>query len=322
MDGVGNGKELTMTPPCFVGIDVSARTLDVALLPAGQTWQVANDAAGHADLRAQLAPLAPARIVLEATGGYERPVGRVLAEAGLPVVRLNPRQVRSFARTIGQLAKTDRLDALLLARYGDCLRPELRPVPEPAQEELHAVVARRRDLVTMRSGDKQRRRHATGVVRDDIDSHIADLDRRIAALDAEAARLIAANPTWAATAALVQTMPGIGPVTAATLVADLPELGHLEHGQLAVLVGVAPLNQASGAARGRRGTWGGRAALRAVLSMAAVTAARHNPVVAAFHARLTAAGKPPKVVLVACLHKLLTILNAMVRDGRAWAPPT
>lgn len=311
-----------MSAPCFVGIDVSARTLDVALLPGEKTWQVANDAAGHAALLSQLAPLAPERIMLEATGGYEVPVVQALADAGLAVVRLNPRQVRSFARTIGQLAKTDRLDALLLARYGDCLRPELRPVPAAAQQELKAVVARRRDLVAMRSGDKQRLRHASGLVRDDICSLIADLDRRIAALEAEAARLIAAHPAWAATAALVQTMPGIGPITAATLVADLPELGQLRHGQLAVLVGVAPLNQDSGTARGRRGTWGGRAALRAVLYMAAVTAVRHNPVLATFHARLTAAGKAPKVVLVACLHKLLTILNAMVRDGRAWAPPT
>lgn len=307
---------------CFSGIDVSARTLDVAVLPGDQTWRVGNDGAGHTRLLAQLAALRPERIVLEATGGYEAPVLGVLAEAGLPVVRANPRQVRSFARATGQLAKTDRLDALLLARYGACLRPALRPVPDAAQQHLKAVVARRRDLVLMRAADKQRLRQASGVVREDIRSHIRYLDERIAALEAEAATLIAANSTWAATAALVQTMPGIGPVTAMTLVAELPELGQLAARPLAVLVGVAPLNQDSGAARGRRGTWGGRAALRAVLYLATITAVRHNRVLHAFHGRLTAAGKPPKVVLIACLHKLLTILNAMVRDGRAWAPPT
>lgn len=311
-----------LPPPCFVGIDVSAATLDIALLPGPQTWQVPNDAAGHAALLAHLAPLRPTRIVLEATGGYELPVAMVLAGAALPVVRTNPRQVRAFARAIGQLAKTDRLDAVLLARYGDRVRPEVRPLPDEAAQHLKALVARRRDLVGMRTADKQRLPHASGLVRADLLDHIAYLDARVAALEAELGRLIAANPSWAATAALVQTMPGIGPVTALTLVAELPELGQVEAGPLAVLVGVAPLNQDSGTARGRRGTWGGRAALRAVLYMAAVTAVRHNPVLATFHARLTAAGKPPKVAIVACLHKLLTILNAMVRDGRAWAPPT
>jgi transposase len=311
-----------MATRSFVGIDVSATTLDVALLPGAQTWQVPNDAAGHAALLGQLAPLAPERIVLEATGGYELPVALVLARAALPVVRTNPRLVRSFARATGQLAKTDRLDALLLARYGDVVRPAVRPLPDAAQQQLKALVARRRDLVGMRAADKQRLPHAAGLVRADLLAHITYLDGRIAALEAELERLIAAQPAWQATAELVQTMPGIGPVTAWTLVAELPELGQLEHGQLAVLVGVAPLNQDSGQRRGRRGTWGGRAALRAVLYMAAATAARHNPILAAFHARLTAAGKAPKVVLVACLHKLLTILNAMVRDGRPWAPPT
>ena len=311
-----------MSTACWIGIDVSATTLDSARLPGAQTWQVPNDAAGHAALLAPLAPLRPERIVRAATGGDEAPVLGVLADAGLPVVRLTPRHGRAFARAIGQLAQTDRLDALLLARYGECLRPPVRPVPAAAAQALRAVVARRRDLVAMRSADKQRLRQASGVVREDIRSHIAELDGRIAAVEAEGARLIAAHPAWAAVAALVQPVPGIGPITAMTLVAELPELGQGEAGQVAVLVGVAPLNQDSGAARGRRGTWGGRAARRAVLYMAAVTAVRYTPVLAAFHARLTAAGKAPQVVLVACLHKLLTIRNAMVRDGRAWAPPT
>jgi transposase len=307
--------------PCWVGIDVSATTLDVALLPVGQTWQVPNTATGHAGLVPQLAALGPGRIVVEATGGYETAVLVALADAGLPVVQANPRQVRAFARATGQLAKTDRLDALVLARYGECLQPPLRPLPDAAARQLKAVVARRRDLVEMRTAEKQRRRRSSGLLRDDIDAHIAELDRRIAALEAELARLVAAEPAWEAEAALVQTMPGIGAITAITLVAELPELGQIAAAPLAVLVGVAPLNRDSGAARGRRGTWGGRAVLRRVLYMAAITAVQHNPVLKAFHDRLHAAGKPPKVVLIACLHKLLTILNAMVRDGQPWAAP-
>ncbi len=312
----------TTTTGCFIGIDVSATTLDVARLPGGHTWQVANDVAGHATLLATLLPLAPERIVLEATGGYETPLVTALAGAGLPVVRTNPRHVRAFARATGQLAKTDRLDALLLARYGECLRPDLRPLPDLAHRELIALVARRRDLVQMRTADQQRRRHSTGLVRADIDAHIAYLDARITELEAELAVRVAAHPAWAATAALVETVPGVGFITAVTLVAELPELGQIDAKPLAVLVGVAPLNRDSGQLRGRRGTWGGRAGLRAVLYMATLTAVRHNAVLQGFHARLTAAGKPPKVVLVACLHKLLTILNAMVRDGQAWAAPT
>lgn len=309
-------------PPWWIGIDVSATTLEGAVLPARHTWQVPNDAAGHASLVSQLAALGPGRIVVEATGGYETAVLVALAAAGLPMVQANPRQVRAFARATGQLAKTDRLDALVLARYGECLQPPLRPLPDAAARPLKAMVARRRDLVEMRAAEQQRRRRRrSGLIRDDIDAHIAELDERIAALEAEPGRLVAAEPAWQATAALVQTMPGIGPITAITLLAELPELGQLAAPPLAVLVGVAPLTRDSGAARGRRGTWGGRATLRRVLYMAAITAVQHNPVLKAFHDRLHAAGKPPKVVLIACLHKLLTILNAMVRDGRPWAAP-
>ncbi|MDQ3694013.1 MAG: transposase [Chloroflexota bacterium] len=309
--------------PCFVGMDVSAATLDIALLPGGRTWQVPNQAAGHAARVAELGPLAPARVVLEATGGDETPVVVALAAAALPVVRLNPRQVREFGRSLGHLAKTDRLDALVLARYGERAQPPLRPLPDAAAREWTAVVGRRRDLVTIRTAEKQRQRQATGLVAlvaTDLAAHIAELDARIDALEAELDRLLAADSAWQATAELVRSVPGVGPITAVTLVAELPELGRLRHGALAVLVGVAPLNRDRGAYRGRRGTWGGRAALRAVLSMAAVTAVQYNPVLEAFHDRLRAAGKAPKVALVACLHKLLTLLNAMVRDGRAWAP--
>lgn len=317
---------MTTPTPCFVGIDVSATTLDVAVLPEGRTWQVPNSEPGHANLVADLIPLAPARVVLEATGGYETAVLIALAAADLPVVQINPRQVRAFGRAMGHLAKTDRLDALLLARYGDQGRPPLRPLPDAAARELKALVARRRDLVEMRAAEKQRRRPAPHAAPDavaaDIAAHIAELDTRIATLDAALDRLVAAHPTGEATADLMQSVPGVGPVTAITLIAELPELGQLGSRALAALVGVAPFNRDSGALRGRRGTWGGRAVLRTALYMAAVTAVRHNPVLKGFHDRLLAAGKPPKVVLIACAHKLLTILNAMVRDGRAWAVPT
>lgn len=305
----------------WIGIDVSAATLDVAVLPAGATWQVANSAAGHAALLSHVRPLAPARIVLEASGGYERAVLAALADAALPVVRVNPRLTRDFARATGRLAKTDRLDALSLARYGQTVQPPVRPVPTAAGQALRALVERRRVLVEMRAAERQRQRQAAGLVQASIEAHVAWLGAQITALETAIAAALAADPAWAATAELVQTMPGIGPVTAATLVAELPELGHLGQRQLAALVGVAPLNQDSGQHRGRRRIWGGRATIRHVLYMATVTAVRHNPVLAAFHARLTAAGKPTKVVLVACLHKLLTILNAMVRDGRVWGPP-
>ncbi|MDQ3692025.1 MAG: transposase [Chloroflexota bacterium] len=314
---------MTTLAPCFVGIDVSAVRLDVALLPAGRTWQVPNDAAGHAALVAELAPLQPARVVLEATGGYETPVLVALAAAELPVVRVNPRQVREFGRATGQLAKTDRLDALLLARYGERVQPPLRPLPDAAARELKAVVARRRDLVEMRSAEKQRRRQATGLVLADLEAHIMQLDARIEALEDELERLLAMDPAGQATAELVQSVPGVGPAgsMAVTLVAELPELGRLSAGALAVLVGVAPLNRDSGAYRGRRGTWGGRATVRTALYLATITAVRSNPVLIAFAARLRAGGKPKKVVLIACVHKLLTILNAMVRAGHVWTTP-
>lgn len=309
------------TTPCFVGIDVSATTLDVAILPAGQCWQVPNDATGQSRLVEQVTPLAPARIVLEATGGYETPVLVALAAADLPVVRANPRQVREFGRATGQLAKTDRLDALLLARYGERVQPPLRPLPDAAARELKALVGRRRDLVSMCSAEQQRQRQASGRVQADIAAHLTELETRIKAVEADLARLLASEPAWQATADLVQSVPGVGPITAATLVAELPELGRVRAGELAVLVGVAPLNRDSGAYRGRRGTWGGRAPVRTALYMATITAVRCNPVLKAFAARLRAGGKPKKVVVIACVHKLLTILNAMVRTGRPWAAP-
>lgn len=313
----------TTPAPCFIGIDVSAATLDLARLPDLAHWQEPNTAAGHARVVAQLRDLAPARIVLEASGGYEVDVLASLATAALPVVRLNPRQVRDFAKAQGILAKTDRIDAAVLAHFGQVLQPPVRPVPDAATRALKALVDRRAVLVATRAEEQQRRAQSApaGAVRASITAHLAWLSAEIATLDAQIAQDLAAEPAWQATAALVQTVPGVGFVTAATLVVGLPELGHLRHGQLAALVGVAPRNQDSGRRQGRRRTWGGRAGIRRTLYMATVSAVVHNPVIKPFYARLRAAGKPGKVALVACMHKLLTILNALVRDGRPWAPP-
>jgi transposase len=309
------------TPETWVGIDVSAATLEVAALPTGATWQVANSAAGHARLVAQLHQLEPTRIVLEASGGYERGVLHALAAAGLPGVRINPRQSRDFARATGQLAKTDRLDALTLARYGQAVQPPLRPVLDAAATAVKELVDRRRTLVATRAEERQRRRQASGVVQRSIDEHLAWLDHQITRLETQIEQELARHPTGQATAELVRSVPGIGSVTAITLVVELPELGQLQHGELAALVGVAPHNRDSGQQRGRRRIWGGRATVRGILYMATVTAVRWNPQIRAFYRRLRDAGKPPKVAIVACLHKLLTILNAIVRDGHAWVSP-
>lgn len=308
----------------FVGIDVAAAHLDVAVAPGGDAWRAANDPAGIAALAERLAGVAPALVVLEASGGYEAAAAAELALAGLPVAVVNPRQVRDFAKAVGQLAKTDALDAALLARFAQAVRPEARPearpLPDAAARELKALVARRRDLVEMQAAERQRLRLAHGAVRDGVEAHVAWLREQAAGLERRIAEAVAASPLWQATAALVCTVPGVGAVVAATLVAELPELGRLTRQEAAALVGVAPLNRDSGVLRGRRGTWGGRAPVRAVLYMATVSAVRWNPAIRAFHIRLRAAGKPPKVALVACMRKLLTVLNAMVRDSRPWAP--
>lgn len=304
-----------------VGIDVAKAQLDVAVRPSGESWQVPNDAAGQAEVVQTVQALAPALIALEASGGYERALTAELAAAGLPVVVLTPRQVRDFGRAVGHLAKTDTLDAALLARYAAQVRPPLRPLPDAAAQELQALVARRRELVRLQAAERQRLGQATAAVRRSIEAHLAWLGEQLTAIEQQRDAAIAASPRWQATVELVQTVPGVGPGLATTLVAELPELGRLGHGQVAALVGVAPLNRDSGQQRGRRGIWGGRAGVRTALYMAAVAALRCNPVLRAFRDRLQAKGKPPKVVVVACMHKLLTLLNAMVRDGRTWATP-
>jgi len=308
-------------PAAYVGIDVAQATLDVALLPSGETWQVANDEPGIRALLARLQPHAPALIVLEATGGYERAAVAALATAGLPVVVANPRQVRDFARATGQLAKTDALDAGILAHFADRVRPVVRPLPERATQELAALLARRRQLIEMLGAERQRLGLAAASVRRSLTQHIAWLERQLGRVDGDLDALIQTSPLWRAKDDLLQSVPGVGPVTSRTLLAALPELGTLSHKQIAALVGVAPLARDSGTLRGKRSVWGGRAPVRTALYMAALVAARWNPVLKAFYTRLRAAGKPAKVALTACARKLLTILNAMARSNTAWQSP-
>jgi len=303
---------------CFVGIDVAKTTLDLALEPGGEAWSVTNDAAGIQELVSRLAPLAPTLIVLEATGGFEAAVAAALASVGLPVVVANPRQVRDFAKACGRLAKTDAIDARILAGFGQRVRPAPRPLPTEAAQLLDALLTRRRQLVEMLTAETNRLGFARGPVRRDISQHIRWLERRLDDVDGELRSAIEASPIWRTKDDLLQSVPGVGRVLSLTLLAELPELGQLSRREIAALVGVAPLNRDSGRRRGKRLVWGGRAPVRAVLYMSALAATRANPVIRAFFERLRAAGKPFKVALTACMRKLLTILNAMVRHDTRW----
>lgn len=304
----------------YVGIDAAAAHLDVAVGPTGGAWRVANDAAGVAELVGRLTALGPALVVLEATGGVELLAASELVAAGVPVAVVNPRQARDFARATGQLAKTDALDAASLARFAAAVRPPARALPDAATRELQALVARRRQLVEMLTAETNRQRTAPAALRPQLEEHVRWLRRQLADLDRGLKAAVRASPAWRAQEDLLRSVPGVGPVLSATLLADVPELGTLSRQQVAALVGVAPLNRDSGQRRGRRAVWGGRAPVRAVLYMAAVVASQHNPVVGALYARLRAAGKPAKVALVACMRKLLVILNAIARDGVPWTP--
>lgn len=306
--------------PVFVGIDVSKAALDVAVHRPATRWTVDYTEAALPPLGARLTALAPALIVLEATGGLEVPLVGALAVAGLPVVVVNPRQVRDFAKATGQLAKTDTLDAAVLAHFAAAVRPPVRPLPDAATQGLAAVVTRRRQLVDMLTAERNRLSCAPPGLRKELQAHIRWLERRIAGLDTELDQAIRTSPVWRAQEDLLRSAPGVGPIVARTLLAQLPELGTLSPKPLAALVGVAPLNRDSGLFRGRRQVWGGRAAVRAVLYMGTLAAVRFNPVLRAFYQRLRAAGKLPKVALTACMHKLLTILNAMLKHQRRWDP--
>lgn len=303
-----------------VGIDVSKERLDVAVRPSGEAFSVANDEDGRKQLRKHLAKLKPERIVLEPTGGYEALVVQVLTAAKLPVVVINARQIRRFAEALGRLAKTDRIDADVLARYGEAIKPEIRPFPDAALRELEALVGRRRQLVDMRGAEVKRKQTAPQVVHHSIDAIIEALDKQIDDIDTDLHRVIRDTPAWSEADDRNQSTPGVGPVFSATVTALVPELGTLDRKRIAALVGVAPLNDESGKRDGRRTTWGGRAPVRAVLYMAALAAIRWNPIIRAFHERLLAKAKPAKVAIVACMRKLLTILNAMARDKKPWNP--
>lgn len=301
-----------------VGIDVSKERLDVAVRPSGDRFSVSNDDEGCAQLCKRLGKLKPERIVVEATGGYESRAVYALAAAKLPVVLINPRQVRQFAQATGRLAKTDAIDADLLARFGEAICPEIRPLPDRTLLELEALVTRRRQLVDMRASEHKRKQTAPTVVHPSIDAVIETLSLQIDDIDHDIDRAIRTTDVWSEAAERHETTPGVGRVTSATAIALIPELGRLNRKQIASLVGVAPHNDDSGKRNGKRRTWGGRAAVRAVLYMAALSAIRHNPVIRAFHDRLTAKGKEGKVIIVACMRKLLTILNAMARDAKPW----
>ena len=309
-----------MTPAKFyVGVDVAKDWLDVAQRPEGAPWRVSNDERGIAALVERLVQLRPALVVLEATGGMEMPVVGALVIVQLPTAVVNPRQVREFARATGRLAKTDAIDAQVLAQFGEAVRPELRPFPDAATQELSALLARRRQLVGMLTAEKNRLRTAAKAVRADVQEHIRWLERRLSDLDGQLAQSIRSSPSWRELDNLLKSTPGVGPVLSVTLLAELPELGTLGRKEIAALVGVAPLNWDSGHLRGKRRVWGGRSRVRAALYMAALVAARRNPVLRAFYERLVEAGKPKKVALTACMHKLLTILNAMIRHRTPWS---
>jgi transposase len=305
--------------PIYVGMDVAKATIDVCVSD-GEAWQVANDDQSMDALCGRIAALGPALVVLEATGRYELRVAGALAAVAVPVAVVNPRQVRSYARSVGQLAKTDRIDARLLARFAAAVRPEPRPLPDAQTQELEALITRRRQLIGMLTAEKNRLQAAAAMMRKQIKAHIGWLNRQLAQVDTDIDGLIRRSPLWRTRDDLLKTVPGIGDTVSRTLLGLLPELGTLNEKQIAALVGVAPFNRDSGTLRGRRRVWGGRARVRTALYMAALVGARRNPILKAFYARLRGAGKPAKVALVACMRKLLVIVNAMVRDGRPWSP--
>jgi len=303
-----------------VGIDVAKSTLDVAVSNSPEVCRFSNDDSGIGLVVDRIKALEPESIVIEATGGLELTLVAALQAASLPVVIINPRQVRDFARSTGRLAKTDAIDARMLALFGIRVKPDIRPLPDKMARQMDCLLTRRRQLVEMLTAEQNRLLQARNDVRPGIEAHISWLEEALAEINSEVDNRIKASPSWREKDDLLKTMPGIGNVVSSALLIELPELGSLNRRQIAVLVGVAPLNRDSGAMRGKRSVWGGRARLRAVLYMAALVASRHNPAIAAFYQRLVAAGKRKKVALVACMRKMLTVLNAMMRSMTPWHP--
>ena len=303
----------------YVGIDVAKAGMDIAVRPTDESWTVSNDGRGIRQLVSRLKTLGPALVVLEATGGLELPLVAALAVEELPVVVVNPRQVRNFARATGKLAKTDTLDAAVLAHFAEAVQPPVRPLRDSEAQLLGSLVARRHQLVTMLVSEKNRLSTATTVaVRPSIEAHIEWLERELDDLDGNLRQTVRHSPVWREKDDLLRTVPGVGEQVSLTLLAYLPELGTLGHRQIAALVGVAPFNRDSGTMRGKRTVWGGRARVRASLYMGALTASRCNPAISEFYQRLLAAGKPKKVALTACMRKLLVVLNSILRHRSPW----
>lgn len=303
----------------FVGIDVAKDRLDVHIRPGGESFAVARDGKGLMTLVERLHTLSPRLVVVEATGGYESVVASAIGAAHLPLAVVNPRQIREFARATGKLAKTDRLDAAAIAHFAEAIRPPARPIPDAQAQALGELVARRRQVIEMMVAERNRRRMAAQrrVIKA-IDRHLALLQAELSELEGDIDGAIRQTPAWQEDADLLNSVPGVGPATRRTLIAELPELGSLTRRKIAALVGVAPINRDSGTLRGRRTIAGGRSSVRAALYMATLVASRANPVIAAHYNKLRAAGKTAKQALVACMRKLLTILNAILRDRKPW----
>ena len=306
--------------PVFAGIDVAKDRVDVALRPSGDVWEVVYDESGVSALVSRLQSLEPSSVVLEATGGLELPQAAALTAASLPVAVVNPRQVRDFAKATGRLAKTDALDAQVLAHFAEAVRPEVRPLPDSETQELHSLTTRRNQVVAMLVAEKNRLGRANRAVRPRIQSHIRWLEQELSDLDDDLQKTLRRSPVWREKDDLLRSVPGVGQQLSLALLSYLPELGTLDRKEIAALVGVAPMNRDSGTMQGRRTVSGGRARVRAVLYMGALVASRHNPDIRSFYQRLLAAGKPKKLALTACMRKLLTILNAMAKSGHRWNP--
>lgn len=307
-----------MTDKCIVGIDVSKDRLDVFIHPAKALLAIENDAKGHLELRERLRVEQPSLVVLEATGGYEMAAVAALAAVGLPVVVANPRQVRDFAKATGRLAKTDAMDAEVLALFGEAVKPAVRPITDESTRELEALVNRRRQILEMLGAENNRLEKAKGAVKRDVQDHINWLKKRLKGIDGDLESAVRQSPVWREKEELLRSVPGIGSVVAKTLMAELPELGRLNRREIAALAGVAPMNRDSGHTSGRRSIRGGRRSVRSALYMAALVASRCNPVIRTFYQRLRKAGKRAKVALTACMRKLLTILNVMLKTRTAW----
>ena len=309
---------MTSSNPLYIGIDVSKATLDIDAYPQSHAAQFSNDDIGRHQLIDLLLDLMPALIVLEATGGLESPIAGDLAMAGLCVAVINPRQARDFAKAIGVLAKTDAVDAHVLARFAEAIKPEVRPLKSNEMMALDSVLTRRRQIVEMITAETNRHTQAAGKIAKQIAQHLIWLRKRLSEADDDLDGAIQQSPLWQAKSDLMTSVPGVGKITATSLLAELPELGNLARREISALVGVCPFSRESGKHKGRRAIWGGRASVRAVLYMAALVASRHNPVIKAFYQKLLAAGKVKKVALVACMRKLLVILNAMIKNNTPW----